>query len=91
MIKAVTIGIPHDAKAKPRVITGPDVPLTDQIQGLKKLGTERVNKEFARVEVWTSNSGVSNVRKFLAPTEADRREKAADAQDKAAAKVAPKK
>gem|GEM_PF-6252043 len=78
------MGYPHEPNGTPKVITDPSVPLPAQFEALKKLGEHRSNSAFSRVEIWTSNAGVTQTRKFITADEQKRREKSAKDQDKAA-------
>lgn len=91
MITAVTIAYPHGAGSKPKVITGPDVDYPKQLAAFKGLCGQKVNKDFARVELWTSGSSASKVVKFISPDEVKRREKAAEAESKRLAEIEAEK
>lgn len=88
MRRAVTIAYPH--KGNPEVITGPEVPVDVQTQALKKAAGTRVHKDYARLEVWLSDTGASKVAKFISPDEETRRKKAAEAEAKEIAEAKAK-
>lgn len=72
MIYSTTIGIPHDsAKAKPSVITGPEVSVDEQIQAFKKLCAVRTHPEFKTVIVLGSNSGAIRQQSFRPEAKTD--------------------
>lgn len=75
MLRAVTIGYPHDADKEPTVIRGPEVPLADHLAGIKKAACFRTHPTFARIEVWDSTSGVRKSCKFITKEEVARRAK----------------
>lgn len=88
MRRAVTIAVPH--KGKPKVIAGPDVPYDVQLKALKQASISRAHEEYARVEIWLSDVGVTKTAKFIHPDEEARRKKAAEAEAKAIAEAKAK-
>lgn len=71
MVTAVTIGWPHrkgNAAQKPKVITGPEVSIDDQLSAFKKLCASRENAQFESVQVLASNAGSIRNYKFLPPS-----------------------
>lgn len=80
MLRAVTIGFPHDADKDPTVIRGPEVPLAEQLAGIKKAACSRTHPTFARIEVWDSTSGTRKSCKFITKEEVARRAKVEKAE-----------
>lgn len=69
MRTAITLARKH-GEEKPSVLTGPEVPIDQQIAAIKGIaGGGREHPEFAEVELWTSSSGRSKRFKFRAPGE----------------------
>lgn len=83
MLRAVTIGYPHDSKKPPVVITGPEVLLHEHLDAAKKIASDRIHPTLSRVEIWDSMSGVRKTYKFLSKEESERRAKAAKAEAEA--------
>lgn len=79
MVTAVTIGWPHrkgNATQKPKVITGPEVSIDDQLASFKKLCASRENAQFETVQVLASNAGAIRSYKFRqAPPKASEEQK----------------
>lgn len=80
MVTAVTIGWPHrkgNALQKPKVITGPEVSIDDQVSGFKKLCASRENAQFETVQILASNAGAIRSARFhpVSAKEADKEQK----------------
>jgi hypothetical protein len=80
MVTAVTIGWPHqkgNAVQKPKVITGPEVPVDDHIKSFKKLCASRENAQFETVQILASNAGSIRSARFhpVSAKEVDKEQK----------------
>lgn len=74
MVTCITVGHPHDKKAKAKVILGPDATPDAHIAEFKKLCASRSHTEFEIVQVISSNSGHIRSQRFLTPKESEARD-----------------
>jgi len=86
---AITTGIRHGHQA-PIVITGPEVPLNVQRETFLKMRGQTEHPDFHKVELWTSDAGITRKARFSKPLTAAEKKEIAKAKEKAAAKTASK-
>ncbi len=66
MRTAITLATRHGSKDV-SVIATPDVPITDQMAGVKELAASRENAKYSEVSLWTSDGGLVRKLKFSKP------------------------
>lgn len=67
MRTAITIGFIHGGESS-KLLHGPEVPIADQISAFKQLPAHKgPHKDFEKIEVWESGSGVVKSCRFVTP------------------------
>lgn len=67
MRTAITIGFIHGGESS-KLLHGPEVPIADQISAFKELPAHKgPHKDFEKIEVWESGTGVVKSCKYVTP------------------------
>lgn len=67
MRTAITLATHHGSKDV-KVLATPDVPITDQMAGVKELAASREHAKYSEVSLWTSDGGLVRKIKFSKPS-----------------------
>jgi hypothetical protein len=66
---AVTIAVPHGSATR-KLLTGPEVPLPQQLAALKQLAAERTHPQFEKITVFEFDDSQSRAQRFKPEAEA---------------------